>query len=99
MTKKLKYIVSILLVFILLIPMTIKLFDSAFHHHDHFVCTSKNINHFHKHHDTCPIPSFVLSAYSLHKIFHIDRETRCYERLTSDVLINYCRRSKYSFSL
>jgi hypothetical protein len=67
MTGKFKNTISISLVIILLLPMTIKLFDGLFHHHDHFHCTAKNEKHFHRYHEKCPIPSFELSFFSIEK--------------------------------
>lgn len=81
--RKLKKTLSISLVVILLLPMTIKLFDGLFHHHDHFHCWAINEKHFHKYHEKCPIPTFELSFFSdqnhspatqnlIHRVVYID---------------------------
>ncbi|NQU85803.1 MAG: hypothetical protein HQ541_08590 [Mariniphaga sp.] len=100
MTKKLKHIISISLVFIFLMPMTIKLLDSQFHHHSHFICTAKNEKHFHEHHEKCPILSFELSFFSTEK--HIQTTQKHY--LSVEYNANYsfeycCNNSNYSFLL
>ena len=100
MTKKLKNIISITLVFIFLTPMTIKLVDGLFHHHDHFHCTAKNEKHFHEHHEKCPIPSFKLSIFSVEK--HIQTTQKHFYRVELNDNYNFvycCNNSKYSFLL
>lgn len=67
MHRKVKHTISISLVIVLLMPMTIKLFDGLFHHHDYFHCTAKNEKHYHKYHEKCPILSFELSFFSVEK--------------------------------
>ena len=99
MTQKHRYIFSISLVFILLTPVTIKLFDSTFHHHDHFICTAKNAKHFHEYHKTCPIPGFVLSLYSINKLIHINHRVSYYEDVTNNIITRYYKKPRYSFSL
>jgi len=100
MTKKLKNIISLTLVFILIIPMTIKLLDGLFHHHDHFHCTAKNEKHFYEHHEKCPIPSFELSFFSVEK--HIQTTQKHFYRVELNDNYNfvyYCTNSNYSFLL
>jgi len=100
MTKKLKNIISLTLVFIFMTPMTIKLVDGFFHHHDHFICTAKNEKHFHEHHEKCPIPSFELSFFSFEK--HIQTTQKHFYRLELNDNYNFvycCNNSKYSFLL
>jgi hypothetical protein len=100
MTKKLKHIISISLVFIFLTPMTVKFFDGFFHHHDHFGCTAKNEKHFHEHHEKCPIPSFELSFFSTEK--QIQTTQKHYFCLEINDIYNFvycCNNSKYSFLL
>ena len=80
-------------------PVAVKFFDSSFHHHKHFICTAKNVKHFHEYHETCPIPGFVLSFYSLNKILHINHKVFYYEYLTNNILTGYCKKPKYSFLL
>jgi hypothetical protein len=100
MTKKLKYIISILLVFVFLMPMTIKLIDSALHHHDHFICTAKNEHHFHEYHYKCPIPNFEFSLYSLNKIIlETQKIFYCDKLFINYISILCCSKPKYSFSL
>ena len=100
MTKKLKNIISITLVFIFLTPMTIKLVDGLFHHHDHFHCTAKNEKHFHEHHEKCPIPSFKLSIFSVEKhIQNTQRQNYYIKQNDNYKFDNCCNRSKYSFLL
>ena len=100
MTKKLKHIISILLVFIFLTPMTVKLFDGLFHHHDHIICTAKNEKHFHEHHEKCPIPSFELSLFSVEKhIQNTQRHNYCVKQNDNYNFVYCCNNSKYSFLL
>ncbi len=81
MYNKLKNIISIALLVILLSPMSIKLIDSEFHHHDHFVCTAKNVKHFHQHHEICQIPGYVLSLFSLKKGIKLTEKTTYIHKL------------------
>jgi len=100
MTKKLKNIISISLLFIFLTPMTIKLVDGLFHHHDHFHCTAKNEKHFHEHHKKCPIPNFELSFFSVEK--HVQTTQKYDFHLGQSDLYNFilcCNYSEYSFLL
>jgi len=100
MFKQNKHIISILLVIILLLPTTVKLFDGFFHHHDHFHCNAKNEKHFHEHHEKCPIPSFVLSFFSVEK--HIQTTQKHFYRVELNDNYNFiycCNNSKYSFLL
>jgi len=100
MTKKLKHIIAISLVIIFLLPMTVKLSDGLFHHHDHFICTAKHELHFHKHHDKCPIPGFELSLYSLNKIILETHKTSYCDGLFINYISRYCySKLKYSFLL
>ena len=100
MHRKVKHTISISLVTILLLPMTIKLFDGLFHHHNHFHCTAKNEKHFHEHHEKCPIPSFELSFFSVEK--HIETTKKHFYRVELNDNYNFvacCNNSKYSFLL
>ncbi len=100
MTKKLKKIIALTLVFIFMTPMTIKLLDGLFHHHDHFHCTAKNEKHFHEHHKKCPILNFELSIFSVEK--HIQTTQKHYYRVEQNDNYNFvycCNHSKYSFLL
>lgn len=100
MTKRLKYIISVSLVFIFLTPMTIKLIDSQFHHHDHFFCCAKTEHHFHKHHDKCPILDFESSLYSLTKTVVENQKLFYFDKLFINyVSIHCCNNSKCSFAL
>ncbi|HHB78653.1 MAG TPA: hypothetical protein ENK85_05415 [Saprospiraceae bacterium] len=67
MIRRIKHIISLSLVFILLMPMTVKMFDEVFHEHDDFRCTTKTDKHFHKHHEKCYISAFTLSVFTLAK--------------------------------
>lgn len=100
MTKKLKHIISISLVFIFLMPMTIKLLDSQFHHHDHFICTAKSEHHFHKYHDKCPILGFEFFLYTINKRVLETQKIFYFDKLFVLFFSIYCySKSKYSFSL
>jgi len=100
MTKKLKNIISLFLVFIFLAPVTIKLLDSSFHYHDHFICTAHNEHRFHEYHHKCPIPGFEFSLYSLNKIIPEKQKPIYGDKLFANYISNhYCDRSKYSFLL
>ncbi len=100
MTKKLKNIISLTLVFIFMTPMTINLLDGLFHHHDHFICYAKNGKHFHEHDEKCPIPSFELSLFSADK--QIQTTQKHYFCVKQNDIYNFvfcCNNSKYSFLL
>jgi len=100
MTKKLKHNISISLVIIFLMPMTVKLLDSQFHHHDHFICTAKHELHFHEHHNKCPVPGFEFSFYLLNKIVPETNKTYYYDRILIKCLSgNFNSKLKYSFLL
>jgi hypothetical protein len=100
MTKKLKHIISITLVFIFLTPMTVKLLDTQYHDHDHFVCTAKNELHFHEHHYKCPILAYEFSLYSINKIKVVTYKTHYFEKLLISYFSIYCcSKSKFSFLL
>ena len=100
MTKKLQHFISVLLVFVLLTPMIVKLFDSRYHHHDHFICTAKNERHLHEYHDRCAITGFEFSLNSLNKIIPVTQKTYYFELLlTNYISLPCCSNSKYSFSL
>jgi len=100
MTKKHKHIIAISLVIIFLLPMTVKLLDGLFHHHDHFICTAIHELHFHEHHDKCPIPCFELSFYSLNKIILETHKTIYCDRIFINYISRYFNNKlKYSFLL
>lgn len=100
MKKKFKNTISISLVIIFLLPLTVKLLDGLFHHHDHFICTAKAELHFHKHHHKCPIPGFELSFYSLNKIILEIHKTIYYDRIFINYISGYFNsKLKYSFQL
>jgi len=100
MTKKLKNIISITLVFIFLAPITIKLLDGFFHHHDHFRCTAINEKHFHEHHKKCLILSYEFTFFSIEKHKQTTQK-HCYSKeLNYNYnFVYYCYNSKYSFLL
>ncbi len=100
MTKTLKNIISLTLVFIILTPLTVKLLDGFFHHHDHFRCTAKNEKHIHEYHKKCPIPSFELSFFSVKK--QIQTIQKYFYHLELNDYYNfgyYCDNSKFLFLL
>lgn len=100
MIKKLKNIISISLVIVFLMPMTIKILDGLFHHHDHFICTAKNEKHFHEHHEKCQIPGFELSFFSVEKHIQTTEKTYfCVEQNGKYCFVFCCNNSKYSFLL
>lgn len=81
-------------------PIAIKLLDSQFHHHDHYICTVKNEHHIHIHHDICPIPGFEFSLYTLNKIIIETQKTFYQEDIYIKYVSNYfCDKSEYSFLL
>jgi hypothetical protein len=100
MIAKFKNTISISLVIILLLPMTAKLIDGLFHHHDHFDCIAKNEKHFHEHHEKCPIPSFDLSFFSVEK--QIQTTQKIDFGVEQNDVYNFtscCNNSRYSFLL
>ena len=100
MTKKLKNIISLTLVFIFITPMSIKLLDGLFHDHDHFHCTAKNEKHFHEHHEKCPIPSFELSFFSVEKYTQTPQKHSYTVKLNENYnFVYYSNYLKYSFLL
>jgi hypothetical protein len=100
MTKKRKHIIAISLVIIFLSPMTIKLLDGLFHHHDHFICTAIHELHFHEHHHKCPVPGFELSFYSLNNLKpQTDKTFYCDRIFISYISGYYNSKLKYSFLL
>ncbi|MGV8138969.1 MAG: hypothetical protein AB2L20_27540 [Mangrovibacterium sp.] len=48
MTGKIRNTGSVLLLVILMLPLAIKVADSLFHEHDHFVCQAKHVVYFRK---------------------------------------------------
>lgn len=100
MLRRLKHTVAVSLVIILFLPMTIKLLDTLFHHHDHFVCTAKNEKHFHKHHSKCPLADFELSFFPLVKQEQTTQKcSYCVEIKEIYNQVFFCNKSKYSFLL
>lgn len=63
MRVRVKHILSVIMAVIFMTPITIKLLDGCFHHHDHFVCTAKNEHHFHEQHEKCPVCSYEFSLF------------------------------------
>lgn len=100
MIKKLKNIISLTLVFVFMIPISIKLLDGFFHHHDHFHCTAKNEKHFHEYHQKCPILTFKLSFFLVEKHFQTTQKYYYYVKQSDHYRFVYCcNNSKYSFLL
>ncbi len=98
--RNVKHTISISLVIILLLPMTIKLFDGFFHHHDHFYCSAKNEKHFHQHHEKCPIPIFELSFFSDVKQIQTNQKF-CFYNVQNDIchFVPCYNNLKFSFFL
>ncbi len=71
MSKKLKHILTILLLLVFITPTVVKLLDSAFHHHYYFYFSGKQGDVVHEYHHTCPIPGFTLTFFSVQKQIHI----------------------------
>ncbi len=95
-----KNIISVLLVVVFFLPMTIKLIDGFFHHHDHFICTAKNEQHFHKHHEKCPIPSFEFSFFSTEESIQANDKQPFGIEIANVYFYIYCsNRFEYSFLL
>lgn len=100
MSKKLKNIISVYLVIIFLSPTIVKLFDSSFHHHNHFVCNAKTERHFHKYHEICPIPSFDLPSFSLIKSKFETQNTFLIHEILISFISDFCLcNSNYSYLL
>ncbi len=100
MVKKFKHTFSVILVIILLLPMSIKLFDGHLHHHDDFHCTAKAEKHFHKHHEKCPIPNFELSLFSVAKqVQTIQKYNYFVEKSAIYEFVYYNNSLKYLFLL
>jgi len=100
MTKRPINIISIALVLIFIAPMSIKLVDGLFHHHDHFHCTATNEKHFHVYHEKCPIPGFELSLFSAEKHLQISQKHNYCVKPNDDYNFVYCsNNSEYSFLL
>jgi hypothetical protein len=100
MIRKLKYLIAGSLVFIFMAPMMIKLLDSQFHHHDHFIFTAKNEQLFHEYHDKCPIPGFEYFLYTINKAVIETEKTSFFTELFIDYIsVHFCNNSEYSFSL
>lgn len=100
MARKFKNILSVSLVIIFLTPLTTKLFDGFFHHHHQVVCAVENKQHFHAHHEKCPILKFELSLYSFEKqFFEPQKRSYCLDHTINYFSANCCKNSKYSFLL
>jgi hypothetical protein len=85
---------------IFLSPTTIKLLDSAIHHHDNFVWEAKQGQHFHTYHEKCPILSYESSLFSFFKLLATTYETASVRQIFSNYKSNfYCNSLKYSFLL
>ncbi|MBN2681282.1 MAG: hypothetical protein JXR58_02130, partial [Bacteroidales bacterium] len=100
MIEKVKNYISFSLLVIFLLPLTIKLFDGLFHHHEHFHCAAKNEKQFHKQHEKCPILNFELSYFSAESQFQPSPTLSKFVELID--LYNFtlcCEKSKYSFLL
>lgn len=61
MTKRIKQLISLLLMLVFLAPSMVKL---EHHHDERFICTMKDMVHFHAHHDDCQICAFEFSVFT-----------------------------------
>jgi hypothetical protein len=100
MAIKLKHIISTSLMVIFMIPLTVKLLDSKFHHHDHDIFSSKNENHFQGFQKKCAILGFEFSLYSLSKIILKTQKIFYFDKLFTNYVSNHSfSKSKFSFLL
>jgi hypothetical protein len=95
MVKKLKYIISLLLLLVFLLPTIVKL---AHHHehanqHEHFVCNAGSGKHFHEFHEKCSICNFEFASF-LSSAENIDLQ----KETPADRYCNHYN-SHYSYSL
>jgi len=70
MSKRLRHILSVLLLLVFITPTAVKLLDNTFHHHVFFSSRVKKGTVLHQYHRTCPIPGFTLSFYTVQKQTH-----------------------------
>lgn len=96
MVKKLRYIASLLFLFIFLLPSVVK-FE---HHHRHIDLDLQNEKHYPVLHDNCPICNFEFSIF-ITTIENIDLQN---ENPLDRYFNNYCSQfnsnpSQFSFSL
>ena len=96
MFRRLRKIVSVILLLALMLPAIVK-FE---HHHEHFLCKAKNEKHLHEEHEKCAVCSFEFSVFasdassiSFEKEKYPDKYCNNYSS------INYSTQSKYSFLL
>jgi len=96
MIKKLKNIISLLLLLVFLLPTIVKLE----HHHDHFIYKAKNEKHFHEFHEKCSICNFEFASFlSSVEIIDLQKENPIDPYCNNyNSLYNYCL-SQYSFLL
>jgi len=90
MVRKLKYIISLLLLLVFLLPTIVKL---GHQHHEHFICNAGSGKHFHEFHEKCSICNFEFASF-LSDVQNID--------LQKEIPVDrYCNNysSHYSFSL
>jgi hypothetical protein len=100
MTKRLKKILSVILVAVFITPLVIKLLDNRFHHHDRIVYNTEKENHFHEYHKKCPIPGFEFSLYEFHKNSVETKKNYYHQKFTINYITAYFHdQSKYSFLL
>ncbi len=100
MIKKTKKIVSLLMVFVFIIPLTVKSLDSFFHDHHHSKHNSKFECQFHDYHKKCPILNFELSlSLLITTIVEIAKTYYCDEFIINYTSDYYCKKLKYSFLL
>ena len=96
MRRKLKNIISILLLLALMMPAIVKLE----HHHEHFECKAKNEKHLHEEHEKCSVCSFEFSVFASDaSCINFEKEKHSDKYCNNYSSINYSTQSKYSFLL
>ncbi len=98
---RLKKLISFLILFIFLTPLTVKFLDGFSHHHEHFECNAtENDRHFHQHHDECPILHYEFAFFTFQQSYF---ETFIKVAINDFVIENFlnfcCTSSEYSFLL
>lgn len=97
---KFKKTLSISLVVMLLLPMTIKLFDGLFHHHLFYHSSEKNAEFFHQYHKKCIVLSFELFTYLEEHYSQVTQKpTYVVVYLDNYHFKYYCNQFSYTFLL
>src|ERR1035437_4391516 len=97
MVRKLKYIISLLLLLVFLLPTIVKL---GHQHHEHFVCNAGSGKHFHEYHEKCSICNFEFASFlSGAENIDLQKETPV-DRYSNNYSFHYSYSlSQYSFLL